>query len=419
MKQVNNSAQVRRSAPAKRPPVWAGPLLIIVTTLFWMGAYTYPALLTPYLKTLGISLSFSGYIVASYGFTQMVLRFPLALITDRLGRRKPFIVLGLACVLLSGLGLFLTKAPVLILLFRALAGAAAAFWVQITSLYISYYAAEGGSTAAVSRINFCQNVAVILGTFFGARVAAARDIEAGFLFGSLIGLAGLLLALFIFERKKPSPAGPAPSSSAAVAPSAPAPAAPKDAFKLTEPNLFWASMLAILAQMISMGIIQGFAPRYAAELGADTDWIGLMSTLAHVAKAAGTLLCGQILIRWIPARRQLLTVIGASAVLLLVMPWLNLPWLLVQQMLLNAGVGVQMTLLMAQATSQVSAERRTTAMGFFQAVYGLGMVLGPAIVGRVSDLFGFAAAFIVLGMITLGGLLLAIAKLPGSKSKQA
>ncbi len=31
----------------KRPPQWAGPLLILVTVFFWMGTYTYPALLTP------------------------------------------------------------------------------------------------------------------------------------------------------------------------------------------------------------------------------------------------------------------------------------------------------------------------------------------------------------------------------------
>ena len=37
-------------------------------------------------------------------------------------------------------------------------------------------------------------------------------------------------------------------------------------------------------------------------------------------------------------------------------------------------------------------------MGFFQAVYGFGMTLGPVLMGRLVDISGSQAAFTVFGI---------------------
>ena len=51
----------------------------------------------------------------------------------------------------------------------------------------------------------------------------------------------------------------------------------------------------------------------------------------------------------------------------------------------------------------VEERHRTTAMGFYQAVYGLGILLGPVISGRVTDMAGgsMAPAYILSGILTL------------------
>nr|WP_237179332.1 MFS transporter [Paenibacillus sp. MMS18-CY102] len=56
----------------------------------------YVPILSPYLSSLGYSLAFIGIVLGSYGFVQLLIRFPIGLWSDAKGRRKPFIMLGLA-----------------------------------------------------------------------------------------------------------------------------------------------------------------------------------------------------------------------------------------------------------------------------------------------------------------------------------
>lgn len=52
-----------------------------------------------------------------------------------------------------------------------------------------------------------------------------------------------------------------------------------------------------------------------------------------------------------------------------------------------------MPVLMGLAIKHVHPTRRATAMGFYQAIYSLGMFGGPAIVGWIGDAFGLAGGF--------------------------
>lgn len=381
-------------------PRWSGPFLILVTSLFWMSNYTYSALLTPYLEKLGISLTLAGFIVGSYGFTQMALRFPLGILSDRVGRNKMFVIAGLAASLISSLGLAFTQEPWLILVFRGMSGVSASFWVQISTLYISYYEAPGERTKAVSRISFIQNLGTILGTFFGSATIARFGYRPGFMLGVVLAAVGIVLAFFLWE--KPATVKAKPESAIATL----------KGLKLSKSPLLWASLLAAVSQMINFGTSQGFVPRYASDLGASGDWIGVVLTLTHISRAVGTLLSGQVLIRWFTPRQQLLATAVLNANLALLLPFTtSLAWLLPHQMLSSICVGVQMTLLMDRATADVGPGQRTTAMGFFQAVYGIGMVTGPALMGWLSDLMSLSAGFTVIGILGLFGAALMYFKL--------
>ena len=106
-------------------PNYRIPLFGAVTSLYWFSLYTYIPTFSPYLKSLGISYKMIGIILGSYGFTQMLLRIPLGVFSDRINKRKIFVLLGVLLGALSALGLWAFANPYLILLFRALAGAPA------------------------------------------------------------------------------------------------------------------------------------------------------------------------------------------------------------------------------------------------------------------------------------------------------
>ena len=66
--------------------------LIAAIACFWGALYLYVPILTPYAEEVGASMSMLGLIVSSYGFSELILRIPVGIWSDRIGRRKPFIL---------------------------------------------------------------------------------------------------------------------------------------------------------------------------------------------------------------------------------------------------------------------------------------------------------------------------------------
>src|SRR5690554_966245 len=110
-----------------------------VTTLYWFSMYTYVPILAPYVEHLGGSLSMAGLVVGAYGITQMVVRIPIGFASDRLGRRKPFVTMGIVLAALSSLGLGLARSATAALVSRGIAGVAAGAWVAFSVLFSGYF----------------------------------------------------------------------------------------------------------------------------------------------------------------------------------------------------------------------------------------------------------------------------------------
>src|SRR5690606_37730965 len=117
-------------------------LLIAATACFWGSLYLYVPILSPYAEHVGASMTLVGLIVSSYGFSQLVLRIPVGILSDRLGRRKPFIVTGFLVAAGAAAWLALASGAWGILLARTLTGVSATMWVVITVLFSSYFSAE-------------------------------------------------------------------------------------------------------------------------------------------------------------------------------------------------------------------------------------------------------------------------------------
>ena len=71
-----------------------------------------------------------------------------------------------------------------------------------------------------------------------------------------------------------------------------------------------------------------------------------------------------------------------------------------------------MPVLMGLAIQSVSEERRASAMGFFQALYSLGMFGGPFIAGWIGELASLSTGFIMIGILAIIGSLLTMKWMP-------
>ena len=75
------------------------------------------------------------------------------------------------------------------------------------------------------------------------------------------------------------------------------------------------------------------------------------------------------------------------------------------QMLGGTGTAAIFAVAMSNAIAEIPPEKRSTAMGFHQAIYGLGMTLGPALMGAVTEGASLMWGFFALAAIALVGLI--------------
>ncbi|CAH1216223.1 putative MFS-type transporter YfcJ [Paenibacillus allorhizoplanae] len=379
------------------------PLFCAVTMLFWMSMYTSVPIMAPYVEFLGGSHQLAGWIVGMYGISQMLLRIPVGIMSDRFHKRRLFITFGLLFTAITGLGLWFTHDFTWILILRALAGAAAATWVDFTVLFTSYYKHEE-STKAIGTISFFNSLGQVLGILSAGWAADKLGWESVFILGAILGLLGMIGSFFLIEKVE------------------------KDAPKITmrgignvatDRTLLFVSLLAILSQVLIFATVFGFTPVYAMQLGADKFSLSLLSLFANVPVALASLFGGR---RWAMKygeKRMVVAGFLLMGIFTLTVPFTHHLWLLmITQAFAGFGRGLSFTLLMGMSIKHMPADKRATAMGFFQAIYGLGMFVGPVLMGIIGDYFSLNEGFIVLGVLGAGSALLAYLFVQSSAKKQ-
>jgi len=181
-------------------------LLIAAIVCFWGALYLYVPILTPYAEGVGASMTMLGLIVSSYGFSQLVLRIPIGIWSDRIGKRKPFIVAAYVAAMVAGLGLALSGGPMGILASRTMSGVAATMWVVITVLFSSYFPPDRAGYA-MSLINFATTLTQLVATLAGGLIAERWGWHAPFWGAALIGALGLVVAVPLRKPKTSAPLG--------------------------------------------------------------------------------------------------------------------------------------------------------------------------------------------------------------------
>ncbi len=360
------------------------PLFCILTLLYWFSMYTYVPILAAYVEMLGASHKMAGIIVGSYGFTQMILRIPVGVVSDRIHKRRLFINFGMVFTLLSGVGLWLSKDLTLILVFRSLAGAAAATWVDFTVLFTSYYKHEK-STEAIGTLSFLNNIAQMLGMFAGGWLSEKVSWESPFALGAAAALLGLALSFFIVEKFEEGATKITPREILGVA---------KDRTLIT------VSSLAILSQVITFATVYGFTPVYAKAMGASKLDMALLTVFSSLPSAFASLLGSKHLTRMFGEKMVAAWGFILMGVFTVTIPFTGNFWLLlVTQVFAGIGRGLTFPSLMGLSIKDMPASRRATAMGFFQAIYGLGMFAGPVLMGLIGDMASLSQGFLLIGLI--------------------
>jgi len=362
----------------------------MTTAFFWFSLYAYIPELSTYAEHLGASYQFIGLIGGSYGLTQLLLRIPLGIFSDAIGKRKPFILFGLLIAFISSMITFLNPNAFSLLITRLLAGVSASTWVVFTVLFSSYYLPEEAKKS-IGAINSYNAMGQLIAMTIGGFVSFWWGTRYLFLLSAIGALIALGLGVFItdqgHEKKQ---------------------IVLKDFLTVVkEKRLLWVSFLAILSQLITFATIFGFVPILAKRLGAEGIQLSLLTILAIIPAVIVARLAGDLFPRTIGVKRTLIIGLLGSGLVCAILPWVtSLSVLYMVQFLSGVARSMVFPLLMGLGIEGIALDKRATAMGIFQALYGIGMVFGPILLGFIAGTFGLTAGFGFTGMIGVLGVVL-------------
>jgi len=351
-------------------------LYIGAALLYWIALYLYVPTLPTYAQTKTDDLALVGVMLSMYGLWQAIIRLPLGIAADWVGRRKPFLMGGL---FLAALGPWVMRMATDIdglTLGRAITGLAAGTWVPMVVLFSGLYPPEQSVRASA--------LLTLIGTL-GRVVATAltgwlNDLGGYGLAFSLAAVAGLLAIVTILpaheERRLPKP-----------------PSLKGLAVLLARRDVLLPTLLSTVGMYASWATTYGFVPILAKEMGAGGVTQSLLVTFSLALTGLGNLTATTIAQR-IGAQRLVYASFGLIFVgvgILALAP--SLAMIFVAQALLGLAQGVGYPVTMGLSIRHVSDEERTTAMGLHQAIYAIGMFGGPAVSGVLAKTLGMHPMF--------------------------
>jgi MFS family permease len=363
------------AAPAQRHRLLIA-LYTVVVFLFWMSMYLFVPTLPMYAQSRGADLATVGVILSMYGLWQGLVRFPLGVVADGLGRRKPFIMAGIC---LSALGAFVmgraTGVPHLIA-GRAITGLAAGAWVPMVAAYSALFA-PGQAVQASAIVSMVSSLGQIVGT--GATGTLNGIGGYSLAFWLAIGVAGLAMLAILPVREVRRPRMQISFASVGRV--------------ITRRDVWMPAALGAVSQYAIWATTFGFLPILAKQLGASDVSQSLLTSLNLGLQVVGNLAVAAWSTRI--GAKWLLYFSFASMALGLVIAAVaqTSAYVVAAQVGLGLGMGVVFPVLMGMSIRHVGDGERTMAMGVFQSVYAIGMFSGPGLSGVLAHAIGIQPMF--------------------------
>ncbi len=367
-------------------------LLLLIVSMFWFAQYVYVPYQTPFLYELGTSSALVGIVVGAYGLTQFLARMPIGLLADRVGRHKGFIVFGVASAGLASLLRVLMPNAEGFLLGNLLSGLASGMWISFMVLFATYFAADK-LQQSTGRIIAANNIGIFCG--FVLSMVSYELYGMGFLCMTGAVVSGIALILSLMIREDRTERTPLPVRELVTV------------YKNKRLILF--SMFALIQQGIMMSTSMSFTAQAARLIGA-TEWeIGMCAVVYIIAAVLSSYFAASEFAARIGAKVWVPLSSLALAFYCIFVP--QAPTALAfygVQIFAGISTGVLFSYCTSEAMQEIPQTKRSTAMGYHQALYAIGMTIMPVITGRIVEGYDMATAFYFLAVTSLIGVVISL-----------
>lgn len=360
-------------------------LFKLFTFWFWFANYILNPYMSPYAKQLGASNVVIGFVVSAYSVAQIILKIPIGIGADRIGKKKIFIVVGAAITFIAEIGMFLSASVGGLIVFRLLQGIAVASWVCATVLFASYLPADQAVNATVE-LQICNSAGTLTGYFLGGFVTSRYGYHSVFLIAALGALVAFVVSLFISEE-----CGKSETNSVGLV----------QLINVGKtPFLLFVTGVCLIGQMILATTTWGFTPTLAVEMGADSMQVSIISICSSVPGLLCSLFVSRRLVKRWGEKRVVVLATAMEALFCCTQALMPSVALLAINCVLSGFFhAMSYSVLLGLSIKYFSARVRAAAMGFMQSFYCIGLFVGPVISGYFNDLYGMRAGFVAIGLI--------------------
>ena len=353
--------------------------LFIIMILYWFSLYTYIPFQVPYLYALNVTPSIVGIILGLYGASQMILRFPFGIISDYFGKYKIFIVLGSLLSAVSCIIKIVYPSANGFLVGNILTGVAASTWLMYMVLYYSYFDRSKEHMAA-SKCLVANVIGMFLGFLFATIFYQKFGMNLMLIAAAFAAFAATILALFLKEEKREK----------------------KNNIKdlilvIKNKRLLFFSVLSIIEQGIHMAASVSFTLNRIKELGEASYLVGIASLLnmffaivsAYIASTSFASKRGSKF--YVPFSFVLLGLYCVAVILTK-----NIFVIVASQILSGLSIGMLASYLTSEALIEIDRDKKSSAMGFYQTAYSIGIFIYPIITGKIVEMYSIEMAYIFL-----------------------
>lgn len=372
------SGRVAVSRPASIDRRRAIALYSGAVFLYWVTLYLYVPTLPVYVETKTDNLAMVGVVLSMYGLWQALVRLPLGMVSDWIGRRKPFIAGGLLLAATGAIVMARAGSVEAMIVGRAIVGLSAGTWVPLVVVFTGLFPPEQAVRASTT-ITLVGTVGRLLATSANGWLNDLGGYSLAFYLAAGAAVLAALVVLPAKEERRP-PRRPSWRALGAL---------------IARRDVLLPTLLAVLSQYVLWSTAYGFIAIIADGMGATAVQQSLLLTANLTALTAGNLSATTAARRFgaRPLMAASFILLSTGTALVAVAP--ALPWLFAAHAIIGLSQGIGYPVLMGLSIRYVADAERTTAMGLHQAVYAIGMFAGPAVSGVLADVMGIPAIFLL------------------------
>ena len=372
------------------PELWPIIVLGFVAFVTSFGAHVVAVNLPAYAAQVGVGVAMIGLLIAAYDAAEVVAKPLFGALADRRGMKQTMLA-GLALFIIASLA-YLWVDPRLLLLIRFLQGVGAAALSAVSLALVGTYVVEQRGRA-YGIYNGIKGAGYVVSPIIGGAIVLKADFAMIFVAAAAIGALAFVLSLFL-PKSDTKPHLDDEDDGLGLA----------GLLAVFRQSTLWPWYIVTVVNMFFVGILFGFLPVRVYALGYGPLINGVILTAVSASYLLIQPLAGALADRVNPALtiRVGLFIAGACVILTpFVTGWL----LFVVAILAGIGVGTVWTNTDALVSQQAQAGKLGTTMGVAGTFKEIGDMLGPLLIGIVSQAFGLTVGFVacgVLGLLALG-----------------